>query len=506
MSLPLDSTLTHLTHSFPQEVSLEERITSNFKAIRDVILQRTPQTISAQYLYNQLFAIRRQGFGLRTISEALSISNISLRILVQTDQTLSAPQYTEILSSCRDLLESSGSCSSFQTLTPSLSAQEPDESHLPLKKRKHILQEFIKPHTEEIQTPELSEVALVEPLSPLVIDIKETDLLEEQTKTYEQSLSPLTFLLETIAREHPISSKPPSRSLIQCPEMDPSEDKHECATCSLTRKIFPALSYLVRKQLSILLDSTTRESLAEALLNLPFIGEIEKLPFRHHFSHLEIAHIIAKCNIGNEICLPGRKNPAGQIPFYNSLIKVISSGLSHPLTQTILETWRTAPSIAHAFYEEESSGILILKDNEPQLVYTGTLEPMFSNVEQRYFHQGRSKRYQLSMSQGYRTFLSSVILFTLYALKHSPQGAPHLLPTDKGPAFSWAIVEHLFNLVLCANPSWKVAVVATRASIGPAEELSFSDDETAILSQALLRFTNLNNLFLRGQSMYNASS
>ncbi|WP_213318530.1 hypothetical protein [Chlamydiifrater volucris] len=500
MTTPIDSSCSGTFCSFPLSTSLEEKIKSNLIALRTITLQRIYKTEEIRSLSENLFSIRRQGFGPRTISEALAISNISLNLLLQTNQTLSESQYTRILSNCKDLKESSGSShEAIQTPTlTSTSAQE--EHHLPLKKRKKTLEEFVK-IIEPSSAPELRETEKSARL--LTID---TQQVETTARTHEQSSSALVFLLETIIRDHPQSNKRPSLRAIQCPETNGEELYHSCSKCALTRKIFVSLSYTLRKQLAVLSEASSKEVVAEALLNLPFVESLENLSSRHHFTHLEIAHIIARCNIKDEnICIPGRRNPATQIPLYNSLERVISSGLSHPLTQTILNIWQHSPVVARSFYEESAS-LLIVKDNEPQLVCTANIESLFSNIDQRYFHKGRSKRYHTSMSQGYKTFLATIALLTLYILKNSPLGIPYLTNTAEGTAVPWHVIDHLVCLILCSNPAWKVAVSATRASIGPSQELGFSDQEAETISRHLLRFTTANGLFLRGQSVYNASS
>ncbi|WP_213318535.1 hypothetical protein [Chlamydiifrater volucris] len=377
--------------------------------------------------------------------------------------------------------------------------------------------------TEELQEPSTSRLSSVdqEPQKKKrkTHHVEEAEYVEESTSLRTSEISttsgetgsqestlaslrtPLSFLMNFI-----LQTKGRRMSLVDCPNSSGPTSGHTCSLCLLAKGIIQRQSFLLIKQLERFLNYTTMDKLIQALINVFSSDLLTELPERHSLTNVEMATIIRDCGIGDEIVLPGGKNPASQVDLYLAMEHIVSSGLREPLTATILELWKTHSPTSPLQSKEPLSVIIKKKDGSIGTCQKSLLQPLFTPISQRYFVRkgerfSRGKTIEV-MSKKSSAFVAKVTIATLKALEKSQLGAPYLVSSPLGSVFPWRVVEHIFSLILAANASWKVVVLPSQISPRSAQDLSLTQEEIAEVLPALQRFTRLNKIFLSGKSPF----
>ncbi|WP_213357895.1 hypothetical protein [Chlamydiifrater phoenicopteri] len=440
MSSPLSSTTegTLSPPPSPPAASTKEKIQHNLEIIEKLGLTYSQEASnSLRELSEQISSISFLGHNYQLIAEAFSVLKISLGSLLKTESPLTPQQYEELVSTCRDLSESS-------------SSSEP-----PSKKTR--LEEVLTTPTESfLQQP-------------------------------AEEIDAITFLLDTALEQKEGTFLSP----VQCPlDLNSEESQHLCHICSLTKYLLKSKRQVLTTQLGVLLEHTSKETLRKAINKLSFK---EKCSFdKSFFSCLEIAEIMAECNLGKEICIPGVGNPVPQLGVYKAVEAVIQAGPENCVTKSIIETWKNSPPLSISSLEEQE-GLLVFRGGFSCLVTPESLYSIFSGLEQRiYIRTREGPRKPISEEQC--KLLAKATFYTLYALLQSPRIQTQTTQQTESTAFSWKLVQHVFSLILAINPDKKLAILPTKASAGVMSDLGFSEEEAPPLLLAFRRFILANNL------------
>ncbi|WP_348664183.1 hypothetical protein [Chlamydiifrater volucris] len=369
--------------------------------------------------------------------------------------------------------------------SPESSLHAIEEKQKPQKKRKRKIRHV---EQEEVEQVSLSQTPVSSPPHEL-----------STSTSKEEALTALSFLLDFISL-----NKGRRVSSADCP--NGSEVGHTCSSCILTKQILRRKAPLLIKQLERLLSYTTKETLTNALMNLFSINVLTELSERVFLSNIELALILRDCKIGDEVALPGNQNPARLADIYSSIEKVSSSGLSDPLTKSILEIWKTSPPLSPAKGKELPTVLAQYKDGSVKVCQKSVLQPLFAQIPHRYFERKGAlitrRRLLNVMSINQSLFITKLTLYTLKALEKSPLGVPYTTPSSKGTSFLWETIEHVCSVILSSSTAWKVAIPASKISPRTAQDLSFSQEEISELLPALQRFTEINKIFLPGRNIF----
>ncbi|WP_213357894.1 hypothetical protein [Chlamydiifrater phoenicopteri] len=455
MSAPSPSKISspEATQTSPQP-SLEEQTRSNLQVIHLLTSSSFLQRASERILCSQILSLSSQGYNRRLLAQALTISKISLKILMQSHTFLTREQYQSVLSTCKDLSESSGSSSGSTSVKRKAEEELEKQSFTASPERDDTL----------------------------------SALSQMQNSVSEKDFLPL--LLNTIweRKQNPASPVP-------CPNNTSKKSKHRCNLCIQVKLFLVAKQYTLTQQIEKLLEYTTKEKLSEVLMLPMFKGCVEN----RFLSSIQMILIVAECGIGASTGLPNQTNPVSQLGIYLSIDEVSSSGLNNPLTQIIKSLWET-PVIS---FEEsvEADSLLVSRGNVPCLLLKESLASTFANLEIRIFkgkYQVRGPREKIS--PWLAKFLSQATFLTLYNLIHSPLGDPFVLRDSREQKIiPWSAVVHTYSLLLSIQTRWKISVLPNKISEG-AGELGFSYEKASFLFSFFHRFAVFYKLYNEGSS------
>ncbi|WP_213357889.1 hypothetical protein [Chlamydiifrater phoenicopteri] len=465
------SKLSELAASIPDSKNpapWEERIRVNYEFIHEIINTNPLEMLGSEgILCSQLYFVKNKGFSFRLIAEALAISNISLKLILKEQRALSESEYVALISRCHDLSEASGSGTSgtAQLEAPQLQeTQEPStseevlEATLPLKKRK-LWQTASTTLSTEQQQPSVTKK--VQP---------------------EESKEAIMLLLDSV-----INFNDKDRSPVHCPQRGLQRD-HVCSKCHLSLRIIKQADSQIIKQLGTFLLFTSRETLATALLSLIGKKRISSLYEKRYLTALEVAYIVHECNLGDEICLPRRRNPKAEVALYQALEDVIQTGLQHPLTKILRQLWETPSPVPRTpttiAVKEENGSIKILSPE--------TVHAYFSCLTLCYMPKKSGQK--SSLSPKYLRFVAEATILSLKALLKHRRAARYVERLDADPViFLPNTVKHVYGVMLCSHPLWKPEVLLCKAS-STRQLLTFSEEGIHKIFPSLKRFVKMNNL------------
>ncbi|WP_213318532.1 hypothetical protein [Chlamydiifrater volucris] len=464
-----------LSHSAP----LEDRIRSNHKLIQEIVSTNPlDMTGTEGILCSQLYFAERKGFNFRLIAEALAISEISLRVILREQRSLSATEFNSLLRSCQDLSEASGSSSipaserfepSLQT--PSLEEEsameieisttpkrplEKEELALPLKKRK--IWTVLQP------SPALSRPAPME--SPPQHESKEA----------------ISLLMSTV-----INIRNGVPNPVDCPETAPHP---RCDTCELSHYVASQRDLFLIKQLGILLLHTSKEVLTESIIHLMGQKRIAPLYGRRYFTSLEIAYLVDACRLGKEIYLSRKKDLRLEVNLYKIMEDVVRGGIRHPLAQALKELWDSP----HPVKIQDVSIAVREADGSVNVLSVPLITAQFSSVTPRHAHMKKvGKKFYVSST--YFGFVAQATILSLKALLTTPKGAPFIESTDSDSViFHKSTVQHIYSLILCCHPIWKVEVIPCKASPAFPQLLTLPEKQISELFPVLKKFVRVNGI------------
>ncbi|WP_213319071.1 hypothetical protein [Chlamydiifrater volucris] len=469
----------------PSTASLEERISANLRIIKEITQNLTfhpkppDHDPDKEILRSQILSIAYRGFSLPLMAEAMAISNIFLRTMIKEHKTLTLSQYNLILSSCRDLSESSGSSSTQPALrTPSLQATaetitlettaiektEPVLS-VPAKKRK----------TWRVTFAEQKE--------------KPSEAGEKTRKTprlSEKASAALELLLDTVALNRGLESP----STIPCPKKG-SEPQHLCSICMLTMQLSKLSPSHLFSQLEFLLSYSSKEVLLEVLTNLIENKEVSITPNKTSFSYLELVYLVSDCKIGEVAQVPGRKHPSEEVELYRSMSCIIKGGTSNPLTRLITQIWNSDVEIRN----KEAPLLIEEEDKKLTSILPSSLSPIFSSITQRRLQaKGREDR-RYGLSPAFVKLLSNITMASLHAFKTSSLSSSYLTKTPSGElAVPRYVLKHICSLILAIHPFWRVEILPCTISHGPRETLSMTEESKKVIMPALKNFMHTNRI------------
>ncbi|WP_213318523.1 hypothetical protein [Chlamydiifrater volucris] len=495
MSLPIDrrspgtSPQPSTLQEPPQEErtiapSLKEKILSTFDLLQNLLLfhiqlkdnqKSEPHTSLSEYNIQTVKSTSQQiqevmeetTKGCMDIAKALIASNISLEQGLSSNRLLTSTELSLIKSTLKDFEDAGGTSS---TKRPSPSQEKELEQHLPLKKRKYFL--------EAISTPSL-------------IPQPKRSSLES-----ECSLETVKILLGLI--------KQGQRKEFLCSMHTLSE------TCSLCLPIKHFLSTIhaegsrapiLEQQISVLLDCTTMENLANCLYKNRDI--LKNLLNAKHIRNHQLATIALECDIGDEICLNNLENPKTQAIIYSHVSKFTSEGLSSPFVSKMKEIWESSnlpQEIAKCFeiINPETNEVQKMTDQE-----FASLIPCIQRSH-RFRDQRRTHGINYSnrmMSPKFAKFLSSLVFRTAQIILLDTLSYGSLL--TEGPNGVLFLTKDLLmqicSLILCSNTSWILRILPCKASVNRRETLEFEPKTTALLHEAIVSFTRRSGIILLGR-------
>ncbi len=318
----------------------------------------------------------------------------------------------------------------------------------------------------------------------------------------EEMSEPLLFLLDSILKNKG------KEQLVEaeCPKVSNHIYGSSCSLCILATQILNQQHEPFIKQLEAIMEYTTKEKLVQSLINLFSTKSLKNLSSKEKFSNFEIACIIKSCDIGDEICCPGKLNPGSQVDLYCALNEAISCGLHSPLAQSIMEIWDSSVPLTYTKRQDLLYVPIIKADGSVYKCTHELLENKLRPTAQRMFSKTtegmRRRRYLECMPSAYLRFVTYLSLFTAKALKDSPSGTPFLEKSPQGPVLRENALEHIYSLILLANPIRKVVALPSKVSPEKIEEFSLSEEETAIAHSHLLKFARTNRFFLAGNSPF----
>ncbi|WP_213357897.1 hypothetical protein [Chlamydiifrater phoenicopteri] len=491
----------------PSSSFIENRVQANLLVIQELAEAQLLQISErGAALFSQIFSISERGHDDEVIAKALSVSQVSLRTLLEQDLVLTEEQYRLVISTCRDLEESSGSSSTVLLKQRKRAAESesnlqeqlsltPSRETTTSSKEESLLMKLLT-ETSTLSSPTLKhssydqeEVAqqkqIEQPLKKQKISPKDLykDVQPPSSQTsQENDLKIITFLLDTILEKlpHPYSSS------IVCPNRSSKEiTLHSCPLCSWTKQFFGKRKSALTKQLEIFLECTSKEVLAEALVKLNL--KEKQVFINKRLTSIHAAYLIAACGIGSKICLPNVANPASQAGLYQCLEKVVSLGIQHPLSQTIKELWETSSGLYLPSKREENATVAVLRGGTLCEVSPATLQTIFSGLKNRPIYQRKEGQRYISDSQ--IKFLARLTFLTLRALLESPLGEPFTEQSGPNRVIPWNVVQHVYSLILVSSPKRRVAILPSRASLGASEDIGLDIEEAKIFFEAMKRFS-----------------
>ncbi|WP_348660520.1 hypothetical protein, partial [Chlamydiifrater volucris] len=304
---------------------------------------------------------------------------------------------------------------------------------------------------------------------------------------------PVIFMLEAI-----LSKRPRATTIVRCPNEDKDVNtQHLCSLCLFAKWLFSKRKAQLITQFQILLGYTKKETLAPALLNLPLGRTIEKLLDQTVFSPLDLAYLINLCNIGEDMRLPEKKNPAALVDLYHSMEKVILGGLEDPLTKIIHNIWKQSSGSSLSFKEKEEVLIEVLWGNDAKLINLQVIINYFSDLEFQILQKRKSKvvrKQKKCMTPPGVKFHSLLAIITLQELKNCEEAYPYLMTSLRGCIIPKATVLHVYSLILSSNPRRNLVITPNKASLGQMQELAFPEEVADVLSKALQEFATRNHL------------
>ncbi|WP_213319078.1 hypothetical protein [Chlamydiifrater volucris] len=450
-------------------VSIGEKIQETLNIILTIV-QSTQIKHPPSPLYSQIISLKKEGFSLPLISQAMVVSKISIATILGENRSLTSQELDLVLASCRDLTEASGSGSSSQSTTQSMKRKQLEEeiSRSPSPKRRRLPQEGIL-QTEDVPT---------EPVAP-------QHAAEESLRA--QSLN---CLLVTIMKNKGRIESYQS----MCPRKNPmqKEDEHQCELCVITKNIIKGGKHLLVFQLKQLMKKTNEKIVLNALLTLYEEGKLSELENISRFSHLEIAHLVKECNL--EAVFPTSKaNISKVLNLYQKAKDVVALGIRHPLTELIIQLWNSTMQPV-----ETDTTILVIGSNEEITPLSANIFlPTLSSVLQYrplIKENTGGKRYR-PLTPGHSTFLAKMTIATLQAIKDSSQGAPYIVSTNfVESAFSWGTVCHVIGLLLSSSTEWMLHIPTSQLCIGSREDIRFSKEECLMISESKKKFAKNNHI------------
>ncbi|WP_213357892.1 hypothetical protein [Chlamydiifrater phoenicopteri] len=505
MSVPKPSGVDYSEKQARVSLSLSERISANAATIRELtsspLFFPLPPNVNPEreVLRSQLFAIKAEGFSLSLMAKAMTISGVFLKTIVKEQTALTEAQYQQILASCKDLTEASGSSAPLsippgQELSlPQLSEQTGvSEQEIPSSEELPILTE------QRIQTTESLSLPLKKRKTWQVFFATERPALREKIgetlpqtppsppPEQEKKLTRISLALDALF----LSKEADPAFTVACPRRQ-GRRKHKCSLCKIAHSLVSSkTNALLIQQLKTLLLYIPKPALARTLLSLHKENKIPSILETNAFSRLEAAHIASKCNLEKELCPSGSKSPIEHLTIYQSMKDVVKSGLEDPLTSAINKLWDSGTIVGG---EEK---VLIEKDDgETTLLSPSDLTPLFSSLTTRGAFRSKRRDKILPLHPSYVNFVAKATIRSLQALKRSPLGTPYLIQTSPGKsAIKKHVVKHIYSIILATNSTWKIEIPPCLHTEATTQILSFSDLELASLVHSLKNFVDKNHI------------
>ncbi|WP_348660348.1 hypothetical protein [Chlamydiifrater volucris] len=449
-------------------LSIEEKIRETLSAIQEIIQTQHAKGFASGLIHAQINSLIHEGFELPLISQSMVIAKVSLKTLLRENRSLTTAEIKLIMSTCKDLTESSGSGTSSQKMTSEERPEPPQElppSRLPLKKRP---------------------LKQVEKIGAPVITTGEPSVKKKRSE--EALSSSLQFLLKTIRDNKNTKAPYP----VYCPEASRElVVTHQCTICSLTKNIINQGNHHLIFQLEQLVGEVCVEDLTKATMDLIHEGKVKNLQKGLALSNLEAGYLAIKCKLENKLGLEEKKVSLELLNVYQIAKDVASMGIEAPLTKFIMQLWGSQTKL-------KTPDIILAADSNgnPSVLSVPLFLPTFSSLNQRKLFSGGTLSLR-PFSIHFSIFLAKTTMTTLHAIINSPQNESYVVETPfKKKAILWRAVNHTLGLILASASDWFPEVPCCRLSIGASEDLRFRKEDLEIASQKQKMFVETNRILL----------